>query len=72
MVRTNVLRGKMAENGYTAVKLAKELGMTPKTFYNKMKKGVFGSDEIYEMIRILNIQNPIDVFFCPESSAKSD
>lgn len=66
MVQTNLLRGKMAENGYSAVKLAKALNITPKTFYNKMMKGVFGSDEIYQMIQLLNIQNPIEIFFAPE------
>ena len=66
MIQTNLLRGKMAENGYSAVKLAKALKITPKTFYNKMARGVFGSDEIYQMIELLNIQNPIEIFFAPE------
>lgn len=66
MIQTNLLRGKMAENGYSAVRLAKALNITPKTFYNKMERGVFGSDEIYKMIQLLNIQNPIEIFFAPE------
>lgn len=66
MIQTNLLRGKMAENGYSAVKLAKALHITPKTFYNKMARGVFGSDEIYQMIELLNIQNPIEIFFAQE------
>lgn len=56
----------MAENGYSAAKLSKALGITQQTFCNKMKKGVFGSDEIYKMIELLKIQNPIEVFFAPE------
>ena len=66
MIQTNLLRGKMAENGYSAARLAKALNITPKTFYNKMSRGVFGSDEIYRMIELLNIQNPIEIFFAPE------
>ena len=71
MIQTNLLRGKMAENGYSATKMAKELGMTSRTFYSRMKKGVFGSDEICKMISLLNIQNPVEIFFCPENSVKS-
>lgn len=66
MIQTNLLRGKMAENGYSAVRLAKALNITPKTFYNKMSRGVFGSDEIFQMIELLNIKNPVEIFFAPE------
>ena len=66
LIQTNLLRGKMAEHGYSAVRLAKALKITPKTFYNKMAKGVFGSDEIYKMIELLDIRNPIEIFFAPE------
>ena len=42
---------------------AKHLGMTEKTFYTKMKKGVFDSDEMAEMITYLGIDNPYEIFF---------
>lgn len=70
MIQTNLLKGKMAENDYSAAKLAKKIGITPKTFYNKMQKGVFDSDEIYAMIEALHIQNPIEIFFYPQSSVR--
>lgn len=63
MLDTNKLRGVFAENGKTQSEVAEMLGMTPKTFYLRMKKGVFGSDEIQVMIDNLNIQNPMDIFF---------
>lgn len=63
MIDTNKLRGIIVENGKTQCDVAKMLGMTPKTFYTKMKKGVFGSDEIQIMIDKLNIHNPMDIFF---------
>lgn len=63
MIDTNKLRGVIVENGKTQRDVAKMLGMTPKTFYIRMKKGVFGSDEIQIMIDNLNIQNPMDIFF---------
>lgn len=62
-MKTNELRGIIAKNGTTQSKVAKKLGITPKTFYAKMKKGVFGSDEISVMIKELKIDNPTDIFF---------
>ena len=58
MILTNELKGIIAQNGLSQRKVAKYLGMTEKTFYAKMKKGVFDSDEIEEMIHLLNIKNP--------------
>lgn len=63
MIRTDLLRGKIAEKSYTQKKIAKELGITPKTFYLKMQKGIFKSDEIYKMMKLLDIKNPITIFF---------
>ena len=37
--------------------------MTEKTFYAKMKKGVFGTDEVDQMIALLGIENPAEIFF---------
>lgn len=62
MIRTNELRGIIAKNGFSQVKVAKMLGISPKTFYNKMKQGRFGSDEIQVMIDRLNISNPCEIF----------
>ena len=63
MVDTNELRGIFAKNGKTQTDVAKMLNITPKTFYLRMKKGVFGSDEIQVMIEEFNIKNPIEIFF---------
>lgn len=70
MVDTNKLRGVIAENGKTQADVAEMIGVTPKTFYMRMSKGVFGSDEIQVMIDNLHIQNPMDIF-CKESNLKS-
>lgn len=66
MIRTDKLVGIIAERGYSQAKVAKEIGITPKTFYDKMKKGVFGSDEMEAMISLLNIENPASIFFATE------
>jgi len=63
MIKVNELKGQITSKGLTQNVLAEKLGMTPKTFYSKMKKGVFDSDEIELMIEILDIKNPLDLFF---------
>lgn len=63
MVKTNELRGIIVKNDLTQTDVAKMIGVTPKTFYAKMKSGIFGSDEIQIMIDNLNIENPMDIFF---------
>ena len=67
MIRTDLLRGVIAEKGYSQRKLAMAMGIAPKTFYDKMKKGVFGSDEISFMIEELNIEDPMEIFFFKNS-----
>lgn len=66
MVDVNELRGIIAKNNKSQADVAKMLNMTSKTFYERMKKGVFGSDEIQIMINELHIENPIDIFFAKE------
>ena len=63
LIRTDKLRGVIAEKGYSQSDIARKIGITPKTFYEKMKIGVFGSDEIRIMIDELHIDNPIEIFF---------
>nr|WP_201836404.1 DUF739 domain-containing protein [Dorea formicigenerans] len=57
------MRGIIAKNGLSQTDVAKMIGVTPKTFYEKMKNGVFGSDEIQIMIDELHIDNPMPIFF---------
>lgn len=63
MIDTKELKGIIASREISQQDVAKHLGMTPKTFYAKMKKGVFGSDEIDGMIEFLDIKNPVEIFF---------
>ena len=66
MIDVNKLRGKMAEKGRTGQDMARIIGKTPKTFYSKMQRGVFDSDEISAMVEDLGIDNPADIFFTNE------
>ena len=62
MIRTDKLRGIISERGMSQSNVAHLIGITPKTFYEKMSKGVFGSDEIQIMIDNLKI-DPMEIFF---------
>lgn len=66
MIRTDKLRGRIVECGYSQKDVAKQIGIAPKTFYQKMQEGVFGSDEIQVMIDMLKIDNPVEIFFATE------
>lgn len=66
MFKANELKGIITKNEKTQSDIAKMLGISPKTFYAKMKKGVFGSDEIEIMIERLNIDDPMSIFFAKE------
>lgn len=66
MIDTNALRGIIVSRGTTQQDVARSIGMAPKTFYSKMKKGVFGSDEMEKMIEVLSIENPGAIFFAKE------
>ena len=63
MIDVDALRGAIAKKRHSQASMARILGITPKTFYDKMKKGVFDSDEMEIMIIELDIENPADIFF---------
>jgi len=63
LIKTDELRGIIAKNGLSQSKVAEAIGISPKTFYEKMKIGVFGSNEIQIMIDLLKIENPVEIFF---------
>jgi transcriptional regulator with XRE-family HTH domain len=66
MIDRNGLKGLIVAKGLSQSKLAGKLGMTPKTFYDKMKKGIFDSDEIYQMVTLLEIEDPKEIFFADD------
>lgn len=63
MIKTDELRGIIAKNGFSQSDVASKIGVTPENFYEKMKNGVFGSDEIQIMIDELHIEDPMSIFF---------
>lgn len=59
----NALKAEMVKKGYTQATLATELGITPRTFSNRLKKQEFGSKEIQVMMKVLDIKDPMEIFF---------
>ena len=66
MIRTDELRGIISKNNLSQSDVVKKIGITPKTFYEKMKNVFFGSDEIQVMIDVLNIEDPASIIFAKE------
>ncbi len=63
MINENELRAAFARKNYTQEKVAEMLGICSKTLGSKIKRGVFKSDEIERLILILDIKDPMDIFF---------
>lgn len=66
MIRCDLLRGKFAEKGMSQMRVARELGISPKAFYHKMKCGVFRSDEMQKIVDLVGIENPAEIFFAKD------
>jgi hypothetical protein len=71
MLDVRQLKAKMVFSGYTQEMLAKEVGISTKTFWNRLKSGVFRSDEIELICKALNIDDPTPIFFCKENSLQA-
>ena len=63
MIRVDLLEGEIARAGLSDAELARRMGITPKTFYAKKKKGIFGSNEIEKIVRECGIAEPMPIFF---------
>lgn len=70
MIKTDELIGIIAKRKMSQRKVAKSIGITERTFYRKIRKGVFGSDEIEKMIELLNIEEPMKIFFAQNVTYK--
>lgn len=52
------------EQGKTQKEIAEKMGICRKTFYEKMRKGTFGLNEVQSLMEILNIstETAADIF----------
>ena len=63
MVNIRKIKALMVERGMSQKELANCLGINDKTLGRKFKTGKFNSDEMFRMIEILDIKNPVEIFF---------
>lgn len=70
MVDVNALKAAWVKKGMTQADVAKGIGMTERTLSNRLKKGVFGTDEIEALVILLDIENPIAIFFANTVTCK--
>lgn len=63
MVNTDKLRGLIAEKNLSQKAVAQELGISKKTMTNKMQNGKFSNDEMDKLIKLLEIKDPVAIFF---------
>lgn len=69
MINTAKLRGLMAEKKISGRAMAKVLNIHEQTFYSKMQKGKFDSDEMQAFVDVLDIANPAEIFFARECTS---
>lgn len=66
MVDTKSLKAEMVRKGVTQEDVAKQLNISSRTLSSRMSKGIFGSDEIEKLVNILDIKDPMSIFFAKE------
>ena len=60
-------QAQMVLTGINGKELSAQLGINESTFYRKLSNnGDFSRKEIASLIRILNIDDPMDIFFASE------
>lgn len=63
MVDTNKLRAAWVEKGLTQAQVADKIGLSSRVMTSRMAKCWFGSDEIERLINVLQIKDPVSIFF---------
>ena len=73
MVDTRALRGIIAANGETQISVASKIGMPFSTFYSKMRRKCFDSDDMYALRKVLkmNDRTSVEIFFADAVAQKS-
>ena len=63
MLNVNEFKAAIVRKGLTQKEVADSLNISAKTLSNRISKGVFGSDEIESLMKILDITDPMPIFF---------
>lgn len=64
-MNTAKLKGIIVERGFSQNDVAKAIGISSRSFYSKMKRGVFTTKEAAAMVELLEIPNPVEIFLTP-------
>ena len=67
MIDVNKIKCSIVSAEKTQINVVKRLGITPKMFSIKLKKGVFRSDEIEVMIDYLSTEAHLFIFFAKKA-----
>lgn len=62
-MNVKALKAEIIRAGYTQAEVAKLIGISETTMSRRMKNEDFGLDEAEKLIKLLDIQNPQDIFF---------
>lgn len=62
MLDKNRLMAQMALKGITQGELCKRIEMSEATFIRKKKTGIFNTDEILKIVKVLDIDEPTEIF----------
>lgn len=63
MVNSQKLKAIIVERNLTQQQVAASIGIAPYTLTRKLRRGVFNTDEIELLVKVLDIDDPIAVFF---------
>ena len=63
MFNEREFEAQMARKGVKKYELAEKLGMTYTSLYRKIKSGRFTREEIGKIIELLEIKDPVPIFF---------
>ena len=63
MINVRELTACLAREGLSKADGAKMVGVSPKTFYDWLSKGVMPTDKAEILITKLKIMNPAEIFF---------
>lgn len=66
MLDRDALRASWTRHGATQHDAAVLLNISDRTMSQRMKDGIFGSDEIEKLIMAYHISDPMSVFFAPK------
>lgn len=66
MVDVLKLKAAVVAKGMTYAEVAEKVGMSRKVWYDRISARKFDSDEMYKLIKVLDISDPTAIFFAEE------